>query len=349
MEQPTSQPKFEILTSRHFAGWLAEQRASIAFTTYQVGKIFIMGLNPDGKLHLTERTFNRAMGLGGNGQTLWMSSLFQLWRFENSLSAGESYQGYDRVFIPQMAYTTGDLDIHDIVVSPESYPVFVNTLFSCLATLSETHSFQPFWTPPFISKLAPEDRCHLNGLAAVEGEPAYITAVSRSDAADGWRDHRADGGIVMDVRCNEIVCAGLSMPHSPRWYRNRLWLLEAGSGFLGYLDPQTGHFERVCFCPGFLRGLTFLGDYALVGMSDARENRTFSGLALEDHLHERHSQARCGIHIINLQTGNTEHWVRMEGLVEELYDVLALPGPRRPLIIGVQKEEIRKMISIQED
>lgn len=307
----------------------------------------MMGLNPDGRLHLTERTFNRCMGLGHHDNTLWMSSRFQLWRFENALLPEQSYNGYDRVYIPQMAYTTGDLDIHDIVVGADRRPVFVNTLFSCVATVSETHSFRPLWKPPFISKLAAEDRCHLNGMAAVDGQPAYVTAVSRSDVSDSWRDRRRDGGIVMDVRSNEVVGDGLSMPHSPRWYRNRLWLLEAGTGYFGYLDLATGRFERLCFCPGFLRGLAFLGDFALVGLSAARKNRTFSGLALDDNLKERHTDARCGIQVINLRTGDAEHWVRMEGIIDELYDVIALPGSRRPLIIGIQKEEIHKMVSIE--
>lgn len=347
MPTPPAKPSFELMTSRNFQSWLISQKASIAFTTYQVGKVFMLGTNPNGKIHLTERTFPRCMGLGGNTQTLWMSSRYQVWRFENSLQPGQVYNQYDRIYIPQMAYTTGDLDIHDIIMQPDGKPVFVNTLFSCLATVSDTHSFRPIWKPPFISQLAPEDRCHLNGMAAIDGQPAYVTAVGRSDASDGWRDHRRSGGILMDVRTNEVVCQGLSMPHSPRWYRDRLWLLEAGTGFFGYVDLKTGKFEQVCFCPGFLRGLTFIGDYALVGMSGIRENRTFSDLALDQNLADRNVSARCGIQVINLNTGTADHWIRMEGIVQELYDVKALPQVIRPLLIGVQKDEIHKMISIE--
>ena len=343
----SSTPSFEILTSRNFASWLISQHASITFTTYQVGKVFMIGINPDGKIHLTERTFPRCMGLGGNTQTIWMSSRFQVWRFENSLQPGQVYNHYDRVYLPQMAYTTGDLDIHDIIMGKDEKPIFVNTLFSCLAMVSETHSFRPVWKPPFISKLAPEDRCHLNGMAGIDGEPAYVTAVSKSDVSDGWRDQRKNGGILMDIRNNEIVCEGLSMPHSPRWYRDKLWLLEAGSGFFGFVDQQTGKFEKVCFCPGFLRGLTFVGDYALIGLSSIRENRTFSGLDLDENLKSRNVNARCGIQIVNLNTGAAEHWIRMEGMIQELYDVKILPKVRRPLLIGTRKDEINKMVSIE--
>ena len=85
--------------------------------------------------------------------------------------------------------------------------MFVNTLFSCLATLSETHSFAPLWQPPFVSRLAAEDRCHLNGLAMRDGEPRYVTAVAATDVADGWREQRRDGGVVIDVATGEIVLA----------------------------------------------------------------------------------------------------------------------------------------------
>ena len=132
--------------------------------------------------------------------------------------------------MPQVGYTTGDLDIHDVAVDAAGRPVFVATLFGCLATTSETHSFTPLWRPPFISKLAAEDRCHLNGLAMRDGAPAYVRAVAATDVADGWREHRRDGGVVIDVATNEIVCRGLSMPHSPRLHDGTLYVLNSGTG-----------------------------------------------------------------------------------------------------------------------
>ena len=161
------------------------------------------------------------MGLcsDNNGQTLWMSSLFQLWRFENALEPGQTADGYDRLYVPQIGYTTGDIDVHDVAVDSNGRVVFVNTLFGCLSTKSDTHSFRPLWKPPFISRLAAEDRCHLNGMAMKDGRPKWVSAVSQSDVNDGWRDRRRDGGCIIDVETNEIVVEGLSMPHSPRWYR----------------------------------------------------------------------------------------------------------------------------------
>lgn len=181
------------------------------------------------------------IGMDPRTQALWVASLYQIWRFEDALENGQKHQGYDRVYVPQVGYTTGDVDAHDIAVDHKG-PVFVNTLFSCLARPSGRYSFEPFWHPPFISKLAAEDRCHLNGLAIRDQQPAYVTSVSQTDVNEGWREHRHAGGLVMDVQNNEIITGGLSMPHSPRWYQNRLWILNSGQGEFGYIDLKTGNF-----------------------------------------------------------------------------------------------------------
>ena len=340
-------PTLEISTSRQMLSWLSEQKLSIALTTYQIGKLYFIGLKPDNGLSVFERSFNRCMGLCSTPNGLYMSSLYQVWRFENVFETGQQQDGFDRLYVPQVGYTTGDLDIHDMAVDSDGRLVFVNTLFGCLATLSETHSFKPLWKPPFISKLAAEDRCHLNGLAMKDGQPAYVTAVGRSDVADGWREHRSDGGIVMDVNSDEIVCTGLSMPHSPRWHDGKLWLLNSGTGEFGYVDLNTGRFESLCFCPGYMRGLSFHGNFALVGLSKPRHNKTFSGLALDANLKSRNAEARCGVQVIDLRTGDVVHWLRMDGVVEELYDVVALPQVRRPMALGFKTDEIRRVLSIE--
>ncbi|MBD1883304.1 TIGR03032 family protein [Microcoleus sp. FACHB-45] len=366
----TSAPSLEITASRQFTSWLASQNLSLAFTTYQAGKVFFIGLQPNGQLSVFERSFERCMGLYAEGSTLYMSSLYQLWRFENALSAGEVHNGYDGVYVPQVGYTTGDLDLHDVVVEVPPQPplsrgeqekqnfvppltkgglggvIFVNTLFSCLATVSEKYSFLPLWQPPFISKLAAEDRCHLNGLALRDGLPRYVTAVSQSDVADGWRDRRPDGGCVIDISSNEIILTGLSMPHSPRWYRNKLWLLNSGTGEFGCADIERGVFEPVAFCPGYMRGCAFSGDFAIVGLSKPRHNKTFSGLSLDDNLRAKDADPRCGLVVIDLRNGDIVHSLRIEGVVEELYDVQVLPGVRRPMAIGFKTDEIRRLVTM---
>jgi len=341
--------KFEITTSRQFTSWMAEQRLSLAFTTYQAGKLFLLGLNADGRLSVFERTFNRCMGLAGDGQTLWMSTLYQVWRLENALAPGETFEGYDRFYIPRTAYTTGDLDIHDIGLDKNGKPVFIATLFGCVATLSETHSIRPLWKPPFISRLAAEDRCHLNGLAMADGVPRYASAVSKSDVADGWREKRRDGGVVMDLRTDEVVLGGLSMPHSPRLAGGQLYLADSGTGRFGRVDVTKGAFEEIAFCPGYIRGMTIHKNFAIVGMSRPRHNKTFSGLALDDELKRREVEPRCGLMVIDLRSGDIVHWLRLEGVVEELYDVVVLPGVVRPMALGLVSDEIRRTVSLESD
>ena len=347
IQQTAAAPALEITSSRQMLGWMAEQHLSIALTTYQIGKLFLLGLKADGRqLSVFERSFNRCMGLCPAEGGFYMSSLYQVWRFVNVLAEGQLQEGHDRLYVPQVGYTTGDLDVHDMAVDADGRLVFVNTLFGCLATLSETHSFRPVWRPPFVSRLAAEDRCHLNGLAMKDGRPAHVTAVSTSDVVDGWREHRAGGGVVVDVARNEIVARGLSMPHSPRWHRDRLWLLNSGTGEFGHLELDTGRFVPVAFCAGYLRGLSFCGDYALVGLSKPRDNKTFSGLPLDERLRERGAEARCGVQVIDLRSGDVVHWLRIEGMVQELYDVVPLPGVRRPMALGFKTDEIRRVIHI---
>jgi uncharacterized protein (TIGR03032 family) len=349
MTEPAAGEAFALTSSRHFPEWLASTGASIALTTYQAGKMFLLGVGLDGRLSVFERTFPRCMGLAvsEDGRSLALAIRHSIQRFDNVVPPGQaSADGYDAVYAPHASWVTGDLDVHDVGFGADGRPLFVNTLFACLATVSDGASFRPVWKPDFISKLAAEDRCHLNGLAMEAGKPLYVTAVSRSDVADGWRDRRGDGGTVIDVATGAIVAEGLSMPHSPRFHEGRLWLLNSGTGEFGHVDLASGKFEPVAFCPGYARGLAFIGNHAVIGLSLARENRTFSGLALDDALAARDVEPRCGLAIVDLASGDMRHWLRIEGIVRELYDVAALPGVRRPSAIGFKTEEVNHVISI---
>lgn len=344
-EQEKAKPSLELSASRMFPGWLAEEGLSLAFTTYQAGRLFLIGTKENGRLSMFERQFQRCMGLWADSETLYVSSLYQLWRFRNALEPGQTYKGFDRLYVPRVGYTTGDLDIHDIAVDTDGRVVFVNTLYSCLAAVSDTHSFEALWRPPFISKLAPEDRCHLNGMAMKDGQPKYVTAVCQSDIAEGWRDRRQDGGCVIDVDTGEFVLSGLSMPHSPRLHGGVLWVLDSGTGYLGRIDVAAGKFEPMTFCPGFLRGLAFFGDFAVVGLSKPRAG-SFSALALDENMKTRDAEARCGLMVIDLNTGSIVHWFCIEGIIEELYDVAVLPGVGRPTAFGFKTEEIRRYVTM---
>ena len=341
----------EIIGSRGLGDWLATHRVSLAVSTYQAGKLLLVGTKPDASLAVFERTFNRCMGVWTDSQTMWISTRYQLWRLENMLSGADAEGEFDRLFVPQVGYTTGDIDIHDIGVDDQAEPLFISTLFNCIATTSATRSFAPRWKPPFISRLAAEDRCHLNGLAMQCGAPRFVTACSRSDVVDGWRDRRSDGGIVIDVPTGEVVSSGLSMPHSPRWYQDRLWILQSGTGYFGYIDLESGQFERVAFCPGYARGLAFVSDFAIVGLSQPRgDERSFHGLAIESELAAKDASARCGVQVIDLRTGDVAHWLRFQGgTIRELYDVAVINGARRPKALGFKTDEIERNVWFDEE
>ena len=66
-----------------------------------------------------------------------------------------------------------------------------------------------------------------------DGKPKYVSALGTSDMAAGWRENKAAGGMLMDVGSNKMIASGLSMPHSPRWYQDKLYVLGIGCGFVG--------------------------------------------------------------------------------------------------------------------
>ncbi len=329
---------------------------SIAISSYQSGKFYLLGRNPKGGLMVNEHFFTKAMGICFEKGSLYLATLYQILRMENVLKGDQRVnEVFDSCFVPRTTHITGALDAHDVGVGSDGDVLFVNTSHNCIAIVSNIHSFKPIWKPHFISKIILEDRCHLNGMAMENGRPRYVTAVSKSDTIDGWRDRRADGGIVIDVERNEIICEGLSMPHSPRIYNDRLWLLNSGTGELGWVEFASdgdgtggmGKFNPLCFCPGFLRGLSFFGKYAFVGLSKPRYER-FEGLALDDRLQAADSEPWCGVQIIDLDTGSCVQWFRIDGAIAELYDVCVLPGVHCGMALGFATDEIAGLITHEE-
>ncbi len=332
------------------AGFLGSQKIALAISSYQSGKFYLLGQNVDGGLMVHERFFRKAMGIcAPDKDTLVLATLFQILRFKNVLNEGEQINNvFDGCYVPREIFVTGELDAHDVGVLKDGRVMFVNTLYNCLATPSARHSFTPIWKPPFISRIVKEDRCHLNGLAMEDGVPRYVTAVSKSDTIDGWRDRRFDGGIVIDVQSGEIVIGGLSMPHSPRVYGGKLWVLNSGAGELGWIEPAAkaadARFHRLAFCPGFVRGLAFHGKFAFVGLSKPRYRR-FEGLVLDRKLAEADSEPWCGVQVIDLDSGACVHWFRVDGAVAELYDLAVMNGVVRPMALGFASNEILGLIT----
>ena len=341
-------PTTDINFSGGLAGFLAANDISFGFTSYQSGRLYIVGHEAGGKLALHMADYSKAMGLAGNKERIYLGTHSAIVRLENTLLPGQvAKQKHDRVYVPRNMQTTGDIDIHEIGVCANGVMVFVNTKYGCLCEPSRTHSFKVIWKPKFISKLTPEDRCHLNGLAMVKGRPKYVSAVCRSDVVDGWRDRRSDGGVIIDIETDEIMAEGLSMPHSPRWHDGKLWVLNSGSGELGWINPKDKSFNPIAFCPGFLRGLSFHNGHAFLTLSKPRHKR-FEGLALDGKLTEKDADAWCGVQVINLASGNVVHWVRLDGEITELFDVCVLPGVKNAITLGPNSQEIKNFITFED-
>lgn len=318
--------------------------SSLLVSTYQAGKLIIA--RKDGiRLNTHFRNFEQPMGLAFQGDRLAIGTRSMILEYRNMPAAAEKIEPkgtHDACFIFRRAHVTGDVRIHDVAYC-QGELWFVATGFSCLATIDDEHSFVPRWQPPFVSKLMPGDRCHLNGMEVVDDEVRWVTALGKTDEAGGWRENKASGGILMHVPSNEIVLEGLSMPHSPRWHNDKLWILESGHGRLCQVDPEAGTIETVCELPGFTRGLAFAGPLAFVGLSQIRETQTFGGLPIEERLKER----LCGVWAVNLDSGEIAGFLRFEQAVQEVYDVSLLPGLRKPEVAEAGSETTRQSYVIK--
>jgi uncharacterized protein (TIGR03032 family) len=310
---------------------LNSSEISLLVTTYPAGKLVALWAD-DGVLNTHFRSSSKPMGLALRGPQLAIGTQHEVWEYHanDALAPKMGPLGKcDRCFMPRVGHVTGDMQIHEMEwVDDELW--FVNTLFSCLAVRSIQYSVRPQWQPPFVTSLAPEDRCHLNGLGLRDGQIRYLTALGQSDAAAGWRERKKDGGIVMDTTTNKIQVDGLAMPHSPRWYNDRLRVLESGTGTIGTVDVAAKNYRPLKEVSGFTRELDFCGSVAFVGLSQVRESAAFSGIPITERSQER----TCGLWAIHIQTGEILGWVKFEDSVQEIFAVRVVPGIRFPDLVN---------------
>lgn len=327
-----------------FERWMAQAGGSLAISTYQAGKVAMIGW--DGQhVTLLMRQFDKPLGMAVDGNRLALATRNVIWLFANAPELAHDYNEqqpgrYDSLFLPRVTYHTSDLHTHDLAFSAGNL-VLVNTRFSCLASLSPDYSFTSVWQPSFITELAPEDRCHLNGLAMVDGAPKYVTALGTTDRAGAWREKKATGGVVIDVDTHQVVLAGLAMPHSPRWHQGRLWVLNSGTGELLRVDLARGAGEVVTRLPGYLRGLSFVGPFALVGLCKIREKHIFGGLPIQ----QRDEPLRCGVAVVDTRSGQQVGFFEFTAGCEELFDVKFLAGLRRPMIVNLDRPTVYEAIT----
>jgi uncharacterized protein (TIGR03032 family) len=320
---------FASVSTDTFAQVLSGAASSLLISTYQTGRLVCARVR-DGRLNTHFREYDKPMGIAVAPGRVALGTRAEVWDLRDMPQAAPKLDppgSHDACYLPRNRHVTGDIAVHDLAFAGGELWLAA-TAFSCLATLDANHSFVPRWAPSFITLLAPEDRCHLNGLAVVDDRIAYVTALATSDEAGGWRASKASGGVIIDVASSEVVIGGLSMPHSPRWHAGRLWLLESGTGSICVADLDAGSVQVVAELPGFTRGLAFLGDVAFVGLSQIRESSTFGELPLTRRLKER----QCGVWMVNLRSGAVTGFLRFDDLVQEIFDVAVLAGARFPEI-----------------
>ena len=315
----------------NFPDILTQLGISLVVSTYQAGKLIVLRAD-NHSINTHFRTFDRPMGLAVDQEKLAIGTAYQIIELRNVPALApklEPLGKHDACYLPRRIHITGDIDIHEMAYANDEL-WFINTRFSCLCTLDQTHSFVPRWRPNFINAYDLSDRCHLNGLSIRNNRPQYITALGETNEAAGWRKNKANGGIIIDIPSNEIICRGLSMPHSPRWYREELWVLESGNGSLAKVDLSSGKLTTVTQIPGFTRGLAFWENLAFIGLSQIRETAVFSGLPITKSLTERN----CGLWVVNINTGEIIAFLRFEGGVQEIFAIGIIPGFIFPEVIN---------------
>jgi uncharacterized protein (TIGR03032 family) len=331
---PATMREVRYEVSRDFVPILAEAGISLLVSTYQAGKLVAVGTD-QGKLTLSFHNFEQAMGLALSRDMLAIGTRYQVWMLAREAGMAPQLdrgQAYDDCYLARRSHFTGQIHIHELAWGGEGGNELwiVNTLFSCLATLDDRHSFVPRWRPRFISGLAAEDRCHLNGLAIEAGQPKFVTAMSETDGPQSWRPTKVTSGCVIDVPSGETIARGLAMPHSPRLAGGRLWVLNSGLGDISYVEPDSGRIQSVEQVPGYTRGLAFHGPLAFVGMSRIRETSTFGGVPIA----ERRDELRCGVAVIDMRRGKAVAYIEFKSGVEEIFAVEVVPHARCPFLSG---------------
>lgn len=326
--------------SASFPTVLEETGCSLLVSTYQAGQVVAIGV-ADGAPRFSFQRFDQAMGLAVGEDQIAVGAKGQVWflRDHSEFAGRVGPPGvHDRCFLARGSTVTGRIQGHELAwgrgAGNEPQLWMVNTLFSCLALIDPAYSFVPRWRPPFISELAAQDRCHLNGLAMRDGAPAYVTVMARTDEPGGWRKVPIDSGAVLEVATGEPVTTGLAMPHSPRWHNNNLYVLNSGMGRLEQVDVATGSREVVAVLPGYARGLAFHGRLAFIGLSKIRETAIFGGAPIAAY----HDQLRCGIGVIDVDTGTTVATLQFTSTLHEIFDVQVLPDTRCPALGGLPAE-----------
>ncbi len=318
---------------------LSQLNCTIAISTYQAGKVIFIGAINDEKIIQLPRNFKKAMGIALDDDKMAVACKDEIILFRNSEELAKHYPKkpniYDAMYMPRVTYHTGALDVHDIDFCKDGLCA-VNTNFSCIIKVDENYSFTPIWKPKFIKRVVSGDHCHLNGMAVEDKEIKYVSAFANTDSPQAWKTLAADSGVMIDYQTKEIIATKLSMPHSPRIYDGKLYLLLSATGEFVELNPTDGTYRTLLKIDGFVRGLAFHEGIAFIGLSKIRKNSSSFG-----KLDIAAKANKAGIVMVHLQTATIIANIFYESSVEEIYDVQILAGKRRPSILNKIKEDYK--------
>ncbi|MEZ9699765.1 TIGR03032 family protein [Vibrio sp. 10N.261.46.E12] len=352
---------------------LTQLNITIMLSSYQSEKVIM--LRTDGEeLDIVYKNFPRPMGIAANEGKLVLGSFNQLINFHrddelldmlkkplqtideditaptllSSISKPAKTIGkrnakfqpvderVDACFIARSTHLTGMLNTHDLVIR-ENTLWGVSSSFSCICTFDPEFSFSPYWIPPFISAVKPEDRCHLNGLAMKGDKPGFVTTFSTTDSAAQWREQSCvNSGTIIDVENNELLVDGLFMPHSPRYHQDKVYYCDSGFGWLSSIDPGTGTNDIIAELPGFTRGLDIVGNLAFVGTSQIRASNI-----KHPAQRSRFDKTVSGVSVINIETGETVGQIEFKNGLEQIYDIKLIPNTTFPELIEPSHPRMR--------
>ena len=358
--EPDTTP-FRSVSTQSFPALLQQLGITLVVSTYQSGRLIFIRAENATTLNTHFRMFRSPMGIAVGDGRLAIGTEREVWDYRNQPAVSAHLDPpakHDACYVPRKIHVTGDIRIHEIGYASSAGDVkkmtgdaekmelwMVNTRFSTLCTLDDDSSFVPRWRPAFVTHLAAEDRCHLNGMAIIDGRIRYVTAFGATNTPGGWRENKASGGLLLDVDSGEIVLRGLSMPHSPRQYDGRFFILESGKGTMATADLSTGRVEMIAELPGFTRGLAFAGPLAFVGLSQVRESNVFGGIPLTERVSER----QCAIYVVDLRNGQTIAFLRFEGDVQEIFDVQVLHGIRYPELLELTSPLVSTSFTVPDE
>jgi uncharacterized protein (TIGR03032 family) len=344
-----SLPPFSCKFSPQFSELLYRLNCTISLSTYQAGKLIFLSAKDEENIVQLPRTFKKAMGIAQSedGKKLALACQNEVLVFTDSPSLAKYYpkapEVYDALYMPRLTYHTGALDLHDLSFGANEELYGVNTLFSCLIKLDSNYNFTPIWKPEWIDRIVSEDRCHLNGMAMKDGRPRFVSAFNTGNKPQSWREDITKTGVIIDIETNEIVCEGLPMPHSPRMFNGKLYVLLSASGELACIDTEQKKYSVVTKLGGFVRGMDLIEDYLFVGISKIRKSSsTFGDLSFDK------AANRAAIVAVHLPTGSIAGEITYQNSVDEIYDVNIIQDKTRPNILNTINETYNSGVTIPE-